>query len=340
MNAQPDIFTEDTQSAPVTALEAITKSEIDSAISTAKRYPRSILKFKNEALAMATLDEETASSCFYVLKRKSGDGEGKSIEGPSIRLAEIIGSAWGNLRYGARIVETGDRFVIAQGVCHDLEKNITANVEVRRRITGRDGRRYSDDMIGVTCNAACSIALRNAIFKVVPMAYAKDIYEKAKHVAVGDTQTLAKRRQEMVAHFAKSGVSLDRVLAVVEKPSLEDVGLDDLATLKGIATAIKDGEQTIDEAFGKADPPVKHRPESDRLRESLKKSRTEKEAQALRNQISQALLSDGENDVGMNAALKAASISEDGHKWLELDNLKDCDDVPLLKAVLAKLQAF
>lgn len=327
----------------VTALEALNKSEIDIQISTAKKYPRSIMKFKNEALAMATLDEETASSCFYALKRKSSDGDSKAIEGPSIRLAEIIGSAWGNLRYGARIVETGDRWVTAQGVCHDLEKNIAANVEVRRRITDRSGRRYSDDMIGVTCNAACSIALRNAIFKVVPMAYAKDIYEKAKKVAVGDTQTLSTRRQQMVSHFKKSGVSLEMILALLEKPSVEDIGLDDLATLKGIATAIKDGDTTIDEVFGKqSQSEPKQRPESERLRESLKKSKASKEAESLRNQITQHLLSTGGNDEQMNESLKAASLSEDGHKWLELGDLKSFDDIATLRSILEKLtgQAF
>ena len=318
----------------VSALESLNKSEIDIQISTAKRYPRSILKFKNEALSMATLDEETASSCFYALKR-----DAKLIEGPSIRLAEIIGSAWGNLRYGARIIETGDRFVTAQGVCHDLEKNICANVEVRRRITTKEGRRYSDDMIGVTCNAACSVALRNAIFKVVPMAYAKDIYEKAKTVAVGDTQTLSKRRDQMVTHFAKSGVSLEMILTLLEKKGLEDIGLEELATLKGIATAIKDGETTIDQAFGKinGEPTDKPKRESERLRESLKKSKAVRELEQLRNRVSQMLLSLGVNDAGMNEALRDASLSEDGHRWLELDNLKTCEDVELLNQIIKKL---
>lgn len=342
MNANLQIFDSQNEPQPVTALEALNKSEIDTQIATAHRFPRSLLKFKNEALAMATLDEETASSCFYALKRKSADGDGKTIEGPSIRLAEIIGSAWGNLRYGARIVETGDRFVTAQGVCHDLEKNICANVEVRRRITGRDGRRYSDDMIGVTCNAACSIALRNAIFKVVPMAYAKDIYEKAKKVAVGDAQTLSTRRQQMVQHFSKMGVSVEQILAHLEKPSIEDIGLEDLATLKGVATAIKDGETTIDQEFPSAASQAnkeRDRPASQRLSDHLKKSKAVKEAEALRNQIIQRLLSTGSNDAGMNAALKAASLSGDGHKWIELDNLKDCEDVAQLKGILSKLQS-
>lgn len=55
-------------------LEQITRGEIDMQIATAKKYPRSISKFKAKALEMATLDEETAESCFYNLPR-----EGKEI---------------------------------------------------------------------------------------------------------------------------------------------------------------------------------------------------------------------------------------------------------------------
>jgi hypothetical protein len=36
---------------------------------------------------------------------------------------------------------------------------------------------------------------------------------------------------------------------VVEKKTIEDLGLDDIATLKGLATAVKDGDTTVDEAF-------------------------------------------------------------------------------------------
>lgn len=331
MNAQSEVFEE--QVTTVTALEALNKSEIDIAISTAHRFPRSILKFKNEALAMATLDEETASSCFYVLKR-----ENKNIEGPSVRLAEIIGSAWGNLRYGARVISIDDKFVSAQGVCHDLEKNISANVEVRRRITMKDGRRYSDDMIGVTCNAACSIALRNAIFKVVPFTYAKDIYEKAKKVAVGDTQTLSTRRQQMVSHFSKMAVTLAMILELLEKPSIEDVGLEDLATLKGIATAIKDGDSSVDEVFGKKEPAAPAKTESSGLSESLKKSKATRELNSLKSQIHEVLMATGSDEAGMDSILKNASEFEGN--WFDMKQLSQQKDAPRLRMTLDKIKTM
>lgn len=230
------------------SLALIHKAEIDQQIATAHAFPRSVAKFKAEALEMATLDDETAESCFYSLPRG-----GKPIEGPSARLAEIVASAWGNLRYGARVVEITPTQVVAEGFCHDLQRNNAARIEVRRSIVGRSGR-YNDDMINVTGNAACSIALRNAIFKVVPMAYVKDVYMQARKVAIGDASTLSARRAKMVDHFGKMGVRPERILWLLGKRGVEDIDLDDIHTLIGLATAIKDGDTTVDQTFPTENP--------------------------------------------------------------------------------------
>lgn len=232
------------------ALQVQTRGEIDMQVATAKRYPRSIKAFRDEALSMAILDVDTAEACFYVLRRGTS-----TIEGPGVRLAEIVASCWGNLRVEGRIIDDDGRFVVAQGTCWDVQNNVVIRTEVRRRVTGKSGQRYSDDMIAVTGNAAISIALRNAIFRVVPSAYTHAIYEAARKVAVGDAKTLEVRRGNAFAWFSKSGASADRVLEHVGRASVEDCGLGELAILQGLRTAIMEGTTTIDQAFpAKADP--------------------------------------------------------------------------------------
>lgn len=240
---------------------AFVSAEIDIQISTARRYPRSISQFRKSALSMATADEETAASCFYSLPR--GD---KPISGPGVRLAEIVGSAWGNMQYGARIVAEENDFIVAQGVAWDLENNVKVTIEVRRNITDKRGRRYNNDMVGVTANAACSIALRNAIFKVIPKTFVDSIYQEAKRVAIGDASTLSSRRAAAIEYFGKMGVTPDRILSFLEKRDVEDINLQDIEKLLGLRTALKDGDTTIDEVF----PPSELRPK--------RKSEVEKEA--------------------------------------------------------------
>lgn len=238
-----------------TFAESQAKGEVDTQIATAKRFPRSIKQFKERALSLATLDEETAGSCFYALPR-----DGKTIEGPSARLAEIVAASWGNLRATANIVDDDGQFITARGTCWDLENNVAMSTEVRRRVTTRNGARFSADMINTTANAACSIALRNAVFKVVPMAIVRPVYLAAKQIAVGDATTLVKRRTDMIAYFGKMGVRPEQVLATVERASLEDITVDDLAVLKGLITAIKEGDTTVDEAFPPIAKPEKTEP--------------------------------------------------------------------------------
>lgn len=227
-----------------TALSTLLRAEIDTQISTAKSYPRSLKTFKARATSMATLDEETAGSMFYSLPRG-----GKRIEGPSARFAEIAAAAWGNMRFGSRVVNVDERMLTSQGVCHDLESNNVITIEVQRRITDKNGKRYNDDMIVMTGNAAGSIALRNAVLKVIPKAYWNPVFMEARKIAIGDARTLVTRRQQAFEYFAKLGVDAARVLAVLEKHSIDDVDLEDLETLTGLRTAIKDGDTSLEEAF-------------------------------------------------------------------------------------------
>lgn len=245
----PDKTVEHAAPADFGALMAITKSEIDMQIATAKKYPRDLTSFVRSATSMATMSEKVAGECFYRLERKEKGGGKKIIEGPSVRMAEIVVSAWGNCRAASRIIEEGDRFIVSEGAFVDLERNTAIKCEVRRRITDRNGNRYGDDMILTTANAACSIAMRNAVTKGIPRALWEDIYNQAVRVYKGDAQTLPQRRGAMVDYFKKLGVTEEQIWVKCSKRSLEVIDLDDLVTLRGIATAIKDGDCTIEQAF-------------------------------------------------------------------------------------------
>lgn len=235
---------EQTKVIPVSVAGALAKSETEAQLDAAHRYKRSITRFLQETRALATVTREVAESCIYALPR-----DGKTISGPSVRLAEIVASSYGNLHVAARIVDIDDAHVVAQGVAWDLEKNLRTTIEVRRKITGKNGRRFSDDMITVTGNAAASIALRNAIFRVVPRAYVDQVYLEAKRVAVGDAKTLSTRRQQLLERFLKMGVTPEKILAKLDRKGVEEIDLEDVEKLIGIGTAIKDGTLPIDEAF-------------------------------------------------------------------------------------------
>src|SRR5438105_12967110 len=111
-------------------LATVTKAEIDLQISTAHAYPRSLTNFNKKATTMLMMNKEIAEECFYVIPRG-----GKTIEGPSVRLAEIVAASYGNMRSGARVGAEEGEFIVGEGVCHDLENNLAINFELKRRIT-------------------------------------------------------------------------------------------------------------------------------------------------------------------------------------------------------------
>lgn len=230
-------------------LTAINRAEVDIQISTAKQYPRDVNAVLNKIATYATMDRETAEDCFYVLRRKDANGQDAVIEGLSVRMAEIIAGAWGNLRVQTRIIGNDGRMITAQAVCHDLETNFAVSKEVKRSIMTKKGYTYSQDMQVVTGNAAASIALRNAVLTVIPKAVTKRIINEVRKVALGQSIDLETSRQNIIAYFGKMGVTQQQILDHLGIKDLKEIDQQAVFELRGTANAIKEGTTTVQETF-------------------------------------------------------------------------------------------
>lgn len=232
-------------------LQAINRAEVDIQIATAKQYPRDLNATLNKIATYATMDRETAEDCFYVLRRKGNNGQDSVIEGLSVRMAEIIAGAWGNLRVQTRIIGNDGRMITAQAICHDLETNFAVSKEVKRRITDRNGRTYSEDMQVVTGNAASSIAFRNAVLAVIPKAITKRVINEVKQVALGQSIDVETARQNCIANYAKRGVTEKMLCDYLSIKSVAEIDKERLFELKATLTAINEGTTTVQETFVK-----------------------------------------------------------------------------------------
>lgn len=230
-------------------LQAINRSEIDMQIATAKQYPRDLQATLNKIATYATMDKETAEDCFYVLRRKGAGGQESVIEGLSVRMAEIIAGAWGNLRVATRIIGNDGKTITAQAVCHDLETNLAVCKEVKRRITDKRGNTFSEDMQIVTGNAASSIAFRNAVLAVIPKAVTKKVINEVKKVALGQSIDLEQSRQNIIVYFAKLGVKPEHILFYLGVNSVDAIDKAGIFELRATANAIKEGTTTAKESF-------------------------------------------------------------------------------------------
>ena len=229
-------------------------SRIDIRVATARAFPRNIGQVKEDLKAMALSDDESAAGCFYTLPRG-----GKSITGPSIRLAEMAANAWGNLVVATRIKavdsHSAEPHVVIEGVVSDLQKNVHVSVEKRRRIvTKKDfntgGRKPVDeDDINLAVNSCSAIAYRDAVFKAVPRVIINPVFDAARRVAVGDLKSIGERRNKVIDRLKQMGAGEKAIFAAIGVSSIEEVTAEKVEELIGLGTSLKDGAVTLEEAF-------------------------------------------------------------------------------------------
>ena len=232
----------------VIQMDAIEKANVDVQVSTAKQFPRNVTRAIQNSIVMATIDPETAQMMRYALPRG-----GKPITGPSVHLAKLIVSNWGNIRAEAKVVQITDSQVVSRGTCWDLENNVATAIEVRRNIKGKGGQRFSDDMITVVGNAANSIAFRNAVFSVIPKAVTDKVYRAAQECITGDLSDEAKllqKRTNCLKFFNDEyGITEEEVIKLCGKQTVNQIKADEIALMLGIYQSLKDGDTTVDEVM-------------------------------------------------------------------------------------------
>lgn len=226
--------------------DTIERASVDSQVATAKQYPRDVRKCINNSIVIVTMDIETAKSCSYALSRG-----GKLITGPSVHLAKILATNWGNIRTEAKVVQITDKQIISRGTAWDLETNVASAFEVSRSIVDSKGKRYSNDMIVVTGNAVNSIAYRNAVFAVIPKAITDRVYQAAQKFITGDlsdADKLLKFRTTLINTFKNEyGISESEVIKLCGKQTTNQIKTDEITFLVGVSQSLKDGDTTVDD---------------------------------------------------------------------------------------------
>jgi hypothetical protein len=261
------------ESQAIEVFEAQQRIEYDIQVATAQKFPRlKDSQIVEECIDLINMDKtgEIAASCSYAVPRN-----GKTITGPSIHLARIIAQKYGNLRTAARIKQIlpNEKIVVSEAICFDLQRNYSSTIEVRKSIADKNGAIYSNDMRVVAGNAANSIALRNAIFNIIPRQITDAILKAANDKileGVKNEVELAKMRKTIIDSFNnKYKVTEDKLLKAIGLTKLDQITKDHIPTLRSMFQSLKDGDSTVDEMFNqvkKAGPT-----ESDKVKKTFTK---------------------------------------------------------------------
>jgi len=249
-----------------------TQEEVNALVATAHRYPRDMKRFHDNMLqTIQELDEKEARGINYnapVGRKKVLDADGnpkldkrgKEIwedeyaQGPSVRLAELVYSNYGNIMF-KQDSWCDEKF--AYGVCHgwDYEANNAFTRKAVYSITysakgGRAGTRYADYLVAKMMMKAQAVAFRDVVFKLVPKVIYNKYAQTAMDKAVGPDAEREKRVKRYLDMFSKiGGVERQRIVEKLGFSAEEEIDLDGLRKLIGWYSAIEQGETSMTELF-------------------------------------------------------------------------------------------
>lgn len=214
--------------------------EVQAAMVVAKQFPR------DEELAMSRIlnackRPTLAASAIYEFPRG-----GQTVSGPSIRLAEAVAQAWGNIDFGFIELESrkGESQVMAYA--WDLETNTrqTKVFSVPHRRDTRNGSvalTDSRDIYELVANQAAR-RVRSCILSVIP----GDVIEAAQKACdqtlrKGSKKPIEQRRAEMAGAFESGyGVTVDCLEGFIGK-RIDAFTENDVVRLGKIFRALEDG---------------------------------------------------------------------------------------------------
>ncbi|MCR6096907.1 hypothetical protein HXA31_20320 [Salipaludibacillus agaradhaerens] len=241
--------------------------EVKGQIFMAKQFPRNI--FQSEQRILDNCKRESlAKQAVYQYPRG-----GTKVEGPSIRLAEVLAQNWGNLAFGVKELEQREGESVAMAYAWDLETNVRQEkiftVKHSRKAKGSI-QKLTDprDIYELVANNGAR-RVRACILGIIP----GDIVDKAVDQC---TDTLRGNGDKPLKERISNALNLFKQYRVTQDMIEDKFGYDagafteyDLVELVKIYNSLKDGMSKPDDWF---DKDAKKRRSDNSLEDDLKNS--------------------------------------------------------------------
>lgn len=186
---------------------------------------------------------------------------GTDIEGPSIRLAEVLIQCWGNLQCGVAEVARHEDYSECIAYAWDLQSNtfVDLKFQVRHwRDTRQGGYKITDerDIYEAMMNQGAR-RKRACILSVVPGDIVEAAVDQCKRTLIAKADTSPEAVKKLVDAFAELGVSQQQIEARIQR-RLEAIRPAQVVTLRSVYNSIKDGVADIADHF--AAVPLEEKP--------------------------------------------------------------------------------
>jgi len=241
-------------------LQIRTKSQLLVAI----QRPRDVKSFEVKLLAMAA---EAGEDFFYFIQYK----DGTVIEGPGVGLARAAAQLWGNCSVDTRIEQETPEVFLVRSDFVDFETNYTRS-ETKRvsKLIARKGGyvRATDKALDLVYQQGASKVERDCILRSLPKHVIERAFELAKVAALQEKAPIPQQIARIVRRFGELKIGMKQVeryigcaFTLEGIKAAEKNAAEVCASLRGLITAIKGGDTSIDEAFT-AQGPAPETPES------------------------------------------------------------------------------
>lgn len=224
--------------------------EVQAAIVIAKRFPRDQIQSMDRVLNACT-SPTLAQAALYSYSRG-----GSAITGPSIRLAEAIAQAWGNISFGIRELSNENGESTVEAFAWDLETN-TRQTKVfsvpHERHTRKGVKKLTDprDIYETVANNGAR-RLRACILGVIPCNITEESVKRCEETARSSADMTKEGLKKVLDAFDEIGISKSQIEKRIQC-RFDAVRPAQIVNLRKIFQSIKDGMSSPGDWFENID---------------------------------------------------------------------------------------
>ncbi len=227
-------------------------AEVQAAMMIARMNPRDPIVAMDRILN-ACARPTLADSAVYTYSRGGAD-----ISGPSIRLAEAMAQAWGNMQFGIRELDQRNGESTVQAFAWDVETNTRREVTFQVphvRYTRQGSKRLEDprDIYEMVANQGAR-RLRACILAVIPGDVTEAAVIQCETTMKTKADTSPEAMQKMVSAFEPFGVTREQIEKRIQR-RLDAIQPAQVVSLKKIYASLRDGMSVAADWFEAVEAP-------------------------------------------------------------------------------------
>ena len=230
-------------------------TEVQAMVIMAKQFPRDQIRAMDRILNACTR-QSLAEGAVYSYPKG-----GQNVEGPSIRLAEVLAQNWGNLDFGIRELSQSNGESVVEAYAWDLETNVRQAKVFQvphKRFSKAGSKTLTDprDIYEVVANQG-SRRLRACILGVIPGDVVEKAVEQCSATLQSHVDLSPESIKKMAGVFAGFGVSIDMIQERYQC-RIEAIRPAQFLELRKIYTSIKDGMSNAADWFAVSKEPKRN----------------------------------------------------------------------------------